>query len=276
MLLGKHYQEEVTELAQSSQAHTKQTVTRYGILFRLYMLFARSHEARAVFMLIRAQFRYDTKFRNAILSVLPIILIYMALAIMQGGIRDPFVGRMHANAMGSTMLYFFAMYMPVMLMQNVMMTENYKAAWIFFALPEDRSKMLFAIRNAIFISIVLPFMLALGIVFTYYMPVAHAFQHILVILSIGSFVLQMTLLFQARIPFAHPRRPNQRGVTQIMSAVLLAFIPMGLLMLEIIFGYQSQSHYWLSLALILTLAAILELFVHSRVRVRLDREEFEG
>lgn len=276
ILLGKHYQAEVVELAQSSQEHTKQTVARYGPLFKLYLLFARSHEARAVFMLVRAQFRFDSKYRNAILGILPIIIIYMVLAILQGGIRDPFGGRMHANAVGSSMLYFFAMYMPVMLMQNIMMTENYKAAWIFFALPEDRAKLLFAIRNTIILSIVLPFMLALAAIFSYYMPLGHALKHVLIIISIGSFVVQTTLLFQSRMPFAHPRRPNQRGVTQIMSGVFMALIPMGLLVLELSYGYSSTLRYWMSFAVIITLAAIMEIFVRSRVRVKLEREEFEG
>jgi hypothetical protein len=242
----------------------------------MYMYFARSHEARAVFMLIRAQFRYDTKFRNALLSAIPIVVIYMGLAIMQGGIQDPFAHEFHAKSAGSAMLFFFAMFMPVMLLQNIMQTENYKASWIFFALPEERSKLLLSVRNTIVTSIILPFMIVLCIVFSYYMPIEHAIEHIIVLTAIGSFVLQISLMFQTRMPFAQQRRPNQRGVTQYLSAMLLAIIPMGLFMLELIFGYASPLRYWSSLALVLTLVAAMEVFVRSRVRVKLEREEFEG
>jgi hypothetical protein len=61
-----------------------------------------------------------------------------------------------------------------------------------------------------------------------------------------------------------------------MSGIFLALIPMGLLFLELLYGYSSMNRYWTSFALIVTLAATMEFFVRSRVRVKLEREEFEG
>lgn len=275
-LLGKHYQTEVAALADSSLGMAKAiTRRRDGLIFRVYIRFARSSEARAVFMLIRAQFRYDTKFRLALLALLPLTVVYFGLALLQGGIKDPFTSDYRA-IIGAQFLYFVAMLMPVGLMQTVSQSENYKAAWIFFASPADRSKLLLAVRNTLLITVAIPYMTALAIVFSYYMPWPHAIEHVLVLSAIGTLVFQGFLLLTAKMPFAQPRRPNQRGVAQIAGGMFLVIVPYALLALEIVFGYRSTVRFWSTFALLVTLSLLMEQAVRSRVRVKLDREEFES
>jgi ABC-2 type transport system permease protein len=174
------------------------------------------------------------------------------------------------------MIYFFAMLMPMMLMQNMTMTENYKAAWIFFALPVERSRLLLAVRNSILISFILPYLILLCVVFSYFMPALHAIKHVIVLGAIGNFVFQGYLWGQARMPFAQQRRPNQRGVAQFAGMFIFMILPMGLLILDMYFGYKSELRYWSGLALILTISVIVERFMQSRIERRLDREEFAG
>lgn len=50
----------------------------------------RSGERRAVALLVRNQFKHDNKFRMAVFSVVPLMVIYVAMAVVSGDIRDPF------------------------------------------------------------------------------------------------------------------------------------------------------------------------------------------
>jgi len=48
-------------------------------------------EARAVALLVRAQFRFDQRFRMGILGIIPLTGFYMLLGLDEGALRDPFV-----------------------------------------------------------------------------------------------------------------------------------------------------------------------------------------
>ncbi len=276
VLLGKKYQNEVSELASSSAMSAKaKKSSRDGIIFRAFIRFARSDEARGVFMLLRAQFRYDSKFRMQLLAMLPVTVIYLVMAILSGGIVDPFTGSLRA-VMRSNALYFVAMLMPMLVMQAVSQSENYKAAWIFFAAPLDRSKLLLAVRNAILVSIVLPYLLALTIVLSQFMPWTHAAMHVLVLAAVGGFIFQIYFMVMAKMPFAQPRRPHSGGVTRFAGVFVPVILAMAILVLEIYYGYRSPSIFWPSFALIVTISALLERAVHARIRKKLAREEFDG
>jgi ABC-2 type transport system permease protein len=276
VLLGKNYQTEVGELAASGASVAKrQKQNKDSIIFKLYMRFARSHEARAVFMIFRAQFRFDPKFRMSLIATLPLTFMYLVIAILQGGIHDPFTSNWR-ELVNANLLYIVALFMPLIVMQAVSQSENYRAAWAFFVTPIDRAKVLLAIRNTLVISIIIPYMIVLAITFSYFIPVVHAIEHVLVLAAIAGFVFQMFLMIAPRMPFAQPRRPNRSNVVVMLGFGFLAIIPLGLLALEIYFGYRSTLRFWSSFALLATLSLILEQAVRHRIRKKLDLEEFAG
>jgi len=275
VLLGKNYQQEVGELALSGASVVKQKRAEDSFIFRTYMRFARSHEARAVFMIFRAQFRFDPKFRMSLIATLPLTFMYLVIAILQGGIHDPFTSNWR-ELVNANLLYIVALFMPLIVMQAVSQSENYKASWIFFGMPIDRAKVLLAIRNTLVISIIIPYMIVLAITFSYFIPVVHAIEHVLVLAAIAGFVFQMYLMIAPRMPFAQPRRPNRSNVVVMIGFGFLAIIPLGLLALEIYFGYRSTLRFWSSFALLATLSILLEQAVRYRIRKKLDLEEFAG
>ncbi|MDP4199408.1 MAG: hypothetical protein Q8902_07545 [Bacteroidota bacterium] len=277
VLLAKHYQAHAAELAiaQPRLAGKKPSNTRDSRVFQLYIRFARSHEARAVFMLLRAQFRYDMKFRMAMLASLPVTVLYLIVALLQGGIHDPFAGDIRSIA-GTQFLYIFALIMPLVLMQSVSQSENYKAAWIFFAAPVDRAKLLLAVRNALLVSMVLPYMALLAVTFSFFMPAGHAVLHVLVLSAIAGLIFQTYLMFSAKMPFAQPRQQGRTSVATFFAIAFFGLVPLALLLAEMYFGYRMPGMFWPSFALILTLSALMEQTVRFRIRKKLDREEFEG
>jgi ABC-2 type transport system permease protein len=276
ILLAKKYQSEISELATSSAMSAKaKKSSRDGIVFRSFIRMARSDEARGVFMLLRAQFRYDSKFRMQLLAMLPVTVIYLVMAVLGGGIVDPFTGKL-SGVMRANMLYLVALLMPLIIMQAISQSENYKAAWLFFAAPLDRTKLLLAVRNAILVTIVLPYLVVLSIVLSQFMPWTHAAMHVLVLAAVGGFIFQIYFMLAAKMPFAQPRRPNRGGVAMFAGVFLFMFLAIAILGLEIYFGYSSPERYWPSFALLVTLSALLERAVQARIRKKLAREEFEG
>ena len=276
VLLGKKYQSEIENLAASSSMIAKRKKSSGDSLpYRIYIRFARSDEARSMFVVLRAQFRYDAKFRMQLLSTLPLTFVYIVLAIVSGGITDPFTSTVR-EAARPALVYLVALLMPLIVMQSITYSENYKASWIFFAAPLDRAKLLLAVRNTLLVSIVLPYMIILAIVFSRFMPIFHAVAHVLVLAAVAGFIFQIYLILAAKMPFAQPRRPNRGSFAMMLGIFGFATLAAALLVLEIYFGYRSQARFWPSFALLVTLSALLERAVHARVRVKLDHEEFEG
>ncbi len=276
ILLGKKYQAEIEELTASAAKSAKQKKSdRDSVLYRVATSLARSDEARATFQVLRAQFRYDSKFRMQLLASFAPTVIYLIVAIVLGGIVDPF-GSNWGGIARSNLFYFSAMLMPLISIQTISQSENYKSAWIFFSSPIDRAKLLLAVRNAIFVSILLPYTLVLAIILSIYMPVFHAVAHALVLASIGGLIFQCYLMLNPKMPFAQERRPNRGGFVMASGIILLALLALGLLGITIFYGYRSQTRFWPIFTLIITLSVLLEKAVHVRVRKRLDREEFDG
>ena len=275
VLLGRNYAAEVGDLAESTATFAKRAKRkRDGILFRTLMQVARSFEARAVLMLMRAQFRYDAKFRMSLLATLPITIMYLIIALLQGGIHDPFTTGWKA-AINASMLYLVALLMPIMVMQTIAQSANYKAAWIFFAAPLDRAKLLLAVRNTLLFSMVLPYMIVLVIVFSFFMPITHALPHVIVLASISGFIFQAFLMIAPRMPFAQQRRPNKNGFVNVLGVMFFAGFAAVMLGFEMYFAYGDFTRFWVSVALLLTLSVLLEQLVRSRIRTKLEREEFE-
>jgi hypothetical protein len=276
VLLGKKYQSEVEELADSAAASAKQKKSdRDSILYRISMSLARSDESRATFQMLRAQFRYDSKFRMQLLASFAPTFIYLIVAIVLGGMVDPFSSNLR-GIVRSNMFYFMAMFMPLVSMQSISQSENFKAAWLFFVSPIDRAKLLLAVRNAILVSIILPYSIMMVAIFSYYMPFVHAVSHALVIVAIAGLVFQCYMMLNPKMPFAQQRRANRGGFAMTAGISLLGLLAMGLFFLVIYFGYRSQARFWPIFALIVTISIALERVVHSRVRKKLEREEFEG
>ena len=276
ILLGKKYQSEVEELTASAASSAKQKKSdKDSLLYRITTRLARSDEAHATFQVLRAQFRYDSKFRMQLLASLAPTFIYLIVAIVLGGITDPFSGNLR-GIVKANVFYFMAMFMPLIMMQSISQSENFKAAWLFFASPIDRAKLLLAVRNAILVAIILPYMLIMIAIFSYYMPVTHAIAHASVIVAIAGLVFQCFMMLNPKMPFAQQRRPNRGGFAMTAGISLLGLLAMGLFFLVIYFGYRSQTRFWPIFALIVSLSVVFERVVHLRVRKKLDREEFEG
>lgn len=273
-LIASGYQDSLQELSSSTSQLTKAAKKR-NISYGPNPILFRTHESRATWLLFRAQIKYDTKFRLSLLSSLPITGMYLLLAILQGKLLDPFLTSptegLHAAA-----LYIIALVSPFLIMQQISQTESYKASWIFFAAPVDRSKLLLSVRNIIFGVVFFPYMLLLAGVFSIYMPVGHALMHIGMIALIAVLVFQSYMLVSPKVPFSEQRKMQRNTYSIILWGFVIATIPLTLLIIAMYFGYPTVKGYLSFLALFLTLAILLEVFLRSNLSTRLERQEYAG
>lgn len=119
-------------------------------------------------------------------------------------------------------------------------------------------------------------MIVLAITFSFFMPVYHAIEHVLVLGAIAGLLFQLYIMMAPRMPFAQQRRPNRGNLAVTIGLSSLGIFAVALLGLEIYFGYRSAARYWPTFALIVTMSAVLEQAVRARVRKKLEQEEFEG
>jgi hypothetical protein len=193
----------------------------------------RRAESRAVAMLIGAQFRFDHKFRMAILSIVPLIFFYLLLGLQQGAVLDPFVSGMRSAA--GAPVYMAVVFMPMTLHSSLQYSDGWRAAWIFFATPASAARLIIAAKNFVALWFLGSYLLLLaGIWSFYYERVWHAFFHAGMIGLLAHMLLQMTVLLRPALPFAsEPRRADRTGSLyfvfffgSLVAAILPIFLPL--------------------------------------------------
>jgi hypothetical protein len=114
-------------------------------------------EARAVALLVRAQFRFDTRFRMGILSIIPLTGFYVLLGLEDGALADPFLG-----SVGGAGVYFAIIFIPMTLHTALAASESWRAAWIFFAAPVSHARIVVAAKNFVTVYFLGTYVIALA------------------------------------------------------------------------------------------------------------------
>jgi hypothetical protein len=199
--------------------------------FRLAGLFRQS-ESRIVATLLSSQFRNDTKFRMAILTIIPLIAIYMFLAVQDNSMHDPFVDN-DITLAGNGLVYFAVLLIPIMVKQSIDVSDSFEAAWIFFASPTAAHRLVLAAKRVSYLYFVMPAVLLVSALFAYFFNNAiHAALHGVTLAALAYLLQQFIFLLRPTAPFSEPRTRGRQG-----AWVGLAFIVgpiLGLLMLMLI------------------------------------------
>ncbi len=232
--------------------------------------FAR-HEAHAVALLIRAQFRYDNRFRLAVLSILPLTVFYILLGARSAALADPFSGDPGG---GSTPLYFAVVFLPMTLHASLRVSDSWRAAWIFFASPADPARLIVAGKNFVSVWFIGSYLLALAIFWSFfYDRVWHAFLHAVVVGLLAHLLLQAAVILRPEVPFAaeprHAERTSQLWVLFLIGGIIGGLIPIALPLV-----YASTTWIVGTPALLLGVTAAMEYAVRLRARDAVMEMEF--
>lgn len=173
-------------------------------------------EARAVALLVRAQFRFDQRFRMGVLSILPLTGFYLLMGLEDGALRDPFSG----SARGPG-VYFAVMFIPMTLHTALAASESWRAAWIFFATPASHARIVVAAKNFVALYFLGPYVCVLALLWSYFFDrVWHAVVHAAFLGAVAHVLLQLTVITRPALPFAAEPRKAQRSAS--MFVVLIA------------------------------------------------------
>ena len=124
-----------------------------------------ARKSRAVALLVSAQFRFDQRFRMAILGIVPLILFYLLLGLNEGALADPFSPDARASA--GVPLYIAVVFMPMTLHASLHYSDSWRAAWIFFATPASAARLIVAAKNIVAVWFLGGYLLLLAAIWSY-------------------------------------------------------------------------------------------------------------
>jgi hypothetical protein len=236
----------------------------------------RKGESRAVSLLVRNQFKYDQKFRLAVLGILPLTVIYLFMGLRKGPMADPFVS--HGTGLGDYWLLYFAVLMfPIMLNATLVNSDAYQASWIYYATPADRSRLVLASKNFIFAFFVVPYLAVLAVLFFYFWGNPwHVIVQLGVLMLLSHLFMQVAVLFNPVLPFSMPTRKAQRSASLIVAMIFVPIAAMGLLFIFTSLLYPNPP---LLAGAVICLAAVsylLEFILKMRVQRRTAAMEYQG
>jgi hypothetical protein len=235
-------------------------------------LWFRRDEARAVALLIRAQFRNDLKFRMGVLAILPLTILYIVMGLREGEIGDPFVRR---GYQGFSMITMAVLMFPSMLRMNLIRSDAYKASWIFFATPVDRVRIVRAAKNLLLVTFLLPYLAAVGLLLAWLSPYpSHTAVHLLVIALLSHLALQTVIFLEPDLPFSRPLVKGSSS-SRVFMVMMIVGASAVLLPLAAPIIYRSVGTIAITLGGLLTTTVILDWLTVARIQALVGTLEYE-
>jgi hypothetical protein len=234
-------------------------------------------EARAVAMLIRSQFKNDMKFRMSILAILPLTIVYLAMGISnQGAGMDPFTPSRPSQGQGLGLVTVAMLMFPAMLKMSLGRSDAFRASWIFFACPIDRTKLVRAAKNVLVVSFLLPYMLFVAAVLAYFtVNLWHLAVHLLVVGLISHLLLQLITLLDPELPFS---KPMAKGRSSTRVFVVSAAVGFGAVFFPLAGPviYASPARIVVTVVILVGISVLMERLTRVRVEAQAEKLEFEG
>jgi hypothetical protein len=262
-----------------SRAAVLESARRAPLRLRRIVSLLKRPEDRAIAMLIACQFRYDIKFKMTVLGIIPLTALYIYQGLHGGGrFYDPFQPALDIRGMaGSSLLYIAIILFPGILKDEIGRSDNFQAAWVFFATPADRAALVLAVKKILVVYFLIPYLFLLGFVFYYFFRnIMHVLMHEVVILLASQLLLQIAFFIAPRLPFSAPRGVGEKiGLTTfvvflgpVLLLAMLAFFSR--------YFYINTLLYIVGTSALGVLVAIVERLLVFRVSRKVGGLEFVG
>ena len=227
-------------------------------------------ETRAVAILVRSQFKNDIKFRLGLISLLPITLIYLMMGMRHESIGDPFVaGAPRGSEVG--FIQIALMFLPMTLRQTIVTSDAYRASWLFYATPADRTRLVLAARDVITVFFLVPYLAFMAAIFAYFFGnVLHAIVHAFFLGFMSYLVLQFTIMIDPKLPFSMPPTKDTRGGMTFVLQLLVMFVGMAAYFLLTYVVYRSVIRLVIATILFFTAAKVMSQMTRARVERRVE------
>ncbi|HET7585227.1 MAG TPA: hypothetical protein VFK13_09970 [Gemmatimonadaceae bacterium] len=236
----------------------------------------RSGEARAMAVLVRSQFRNDQRFRLTVLGVLPLTLVYVFMGVRDGTIVDPFVPPPAGHGAHFSLVTVAVLMFPSLLKISLSQSESFQAAWVFFASPTDRKRIIQSSKNALVTFFLLPYLAFVAALYVYFVHnVWHVLLHVLFLGLLSHLLLQLMVLLDPELPFSRPWQKS-RNSGMLFGFMMVIFVAAALLQ---VFGpemYQSVATIGVVLGVLVGTSIIVDLLTRARIAGQAHSLEFEG
>lgn len=233
----------------------------------------RRGEARAVALLVRAQFRFDQRFRMGVLGILPLTGFYLLLGLDGGALQDPFVTGAHSSGPG---VFMAVVFIPMTLHAALTVSESWRAAWVFFASPVSHARIVIAAKNFVALYFIGAYVIVLAVLWSYFFEsVWHAVVHALIAGLLAHLLLQLHVIVKPSLPFAAEPRKAERSAT-LFGIILIGSIAAGVAPSVLPFVYRSVVLTSIVLALLGITSAAVEYALHLRVNEAIGDLEFRN
>ena len=196
-------------------------------------------------------------------------------ATRDGPLPDPFV-QLGFSAGSLWMIHFAALAMPVAVMDSLFRSESYPAAWVFFAAPVDRAKLVVNAGICVAVFFVAPYAVLLAGIFLWsFGNAVHALVHAVVLGVFAHLALQLRLLASPLLPFSEPPRKGS-AMGNLMGMILISMMIAVFLPLIFRVGYANEALTAVLMGTLVLLAVLLPRAVERSIRPRVQRLEFAG
>jgi hypothetical protein len=229
-------------------------------------------EARAIALLVRAQFRFDQRFRMGVLSILPLTGFYLLMGLDAGALRDPFVEGERAGGPG---VYFAVIFIPMTLHTALTISESWRAAWIFFATPASHARIVVAAKNFVSVYFLGSYICVLVLFWSYFFDrVWHAVVHAAILGLLAHLLLQLTVIAKPALPFAAEPRKGERS-SRTFVLFLVGGVVAGIFPLLLPLVYQRPAFTVGLVVFLLMITVAVEYALRLRVAEAIGDLEFQ-
>ncbi|MGH2603760.1 MAG: hypothetical protein ACRDJ9_30795, partial [Dehalococcoidia bacterium] len=209
--------------------------------------------------------RVDQRFRLAILSILPLTVLYLFMGIG---------GAARSSGFGVTLLDVAVVVFPSVLRQALTRSDWFRAAWVYFALPANLTAIVVATKNVVLARFLLPYLLFVtGLLlarslFEDALTGGVALFHVAHAIWLGLLshaILMVELTANPALPFSVPAGKGER--TWHIALITVAAIALAEAM-PFVYGvlFRSAAHMAVVLTALLIVNAVLHRLLLWRTR----------
>jgi len=277
-LISLDYSRRISDLAAASsdvsaREDRRPVITRFG---RLGRLLCRTDEERAGYDLMGRYMHRDRKLRMRVYPAFGLPLAVYLFGLVTRSLSDPFGPRVAEPGFPiQELLGFYCVFITLFFATAMTQSDQWKASWIFHAAPvRDRVAIIVGARKLVIWRYLLPFFVVLLVLMSFVIPPASAAVYLLI-------TLLLSLLSFSLLSLASPYLPLSQSIEKTRQArqlglVMLLGIAMGALVAIKETIREAPLPGAIAVVLLAALAALSEVALRRRLKVRLAREEFAG
>ena len=232
----------------------------------------RRGEARAVAILLRAQFRHDMRFRMGVLAILPLTILYLLM-----GLHDAADATTETAADGNLSAVTMAVLLfPAMLKIHIASSDSFRAAWVFFATPVDRTRLIRSTTNILSTYFLVPYLAFVGAALIWLThDVVYVTLYVVFAGIVGHLALLIVTFLDPELPFSKPVAKGQSTsrlfLTILVLAILGAMLPR---LLRAIHGNAMAVA--ITFGVLVAVSLLFALLTRARLEAQAARLDFFG